>query len=85
MGGVMTRKILGREELESWLTAELRKFEECEDCEVVHVIRLRIPDKAGCNWSRTVTIRGCTEVAREILRPAFEKVMAKARSKFNLK
>ena len=80
----MTRKLLSREELEYWLTAELRKFEECEGCEVRHVIPLRGPDKDGCNWSRTLTIRA-TGVPQNILNLAFSKVMAKARSKFNLK
>ena len=80
----MTRSLLSREELESWLTAELRKFETCENCEVMAVMPLREPDEDGCNWSKTLTIRA-TGVPQDILNCAFSNVMAKARSKFNLK
>lgn len=80
----MTRTLLSQKELESWLTAELRKCEGCEECEVMAVMPLRETDEEGCNWSRTLTIRA-TGVPQDILHSAFSNVMAKARSKFNLK
>jgi hypothetical protein len=79
----MDRQVISQEELKSSLTAELQKFEGCENCQVVAVMRLHEPDKTGCNWSRTVTVRA-TGVPRDIFVPAVKEVITRARDKFNL-
>ena len=79
----MARTVVRREELRAWLTAEIRKFEGCEECTVGGVTPLREPDKCGCNWSDSIVLRA-TGVPSEIYKPALTKVMVEARSKFNI-
>jgi len=80
----MARKLLSTEELEFWLTAELRKFEGCEKCEVMAVMRLYEPDETGCNWSSHITVKA-TGVPQDILNSAVSEVIRRARPKFNIK
>jgi hypothetical protein len=80
----MPRKLLSTEELESWLTAELGKFEDCEECEVMAVMRLRKPGRTGCNWSSNLKVRA-TGVPQDILRPVVSEVIRRARAKFNIR
>ncbi len=79
----MARKVVTKEELQAWLTAEIRKYEGCEDCKFGGVMPLSEPDEAGCNWSDSVVLRA-TGVPPEIYKPALTKVMFEARSKFNI-
>ena len=80
----MKRKLLSPEELESWLTVELRKFKGCKSCEVIGVDGLLEPDKTGCNWSSLVTVR-VTGVPRDVFEPPVKDVVEQAQAKFNLK
>jgi hypothetical protein len=78
----MNRDVISKEELQEWLTTEIRKFGGCEECSFGGIIPLRQPDEFGCNWS--VGILRATGVPPEIYRPALEIVMAEARRKFNI-
>ena len=79
----MKKAIISKEELQTWLTIEIRKFEGCEECSFMGIIPLRQPDEFGCNWSADIVLK-MTGVPPEIYRPAFESVMAEARRKFNI-
>ena len=80
----MERTIVTKEELQAWLTVEIRKFEGCEECSFGGIIPLREVDESGCNWSGSVVLRA-TGVPPEIYRIAVAKIMADARSKFNIR
>lgn len=79
----MNRAVISKEELQTWLTTEIRKFEGCKECSFGGVIPIRQPDEFGCNWSAGIVLR-VTGVPPEIYRPAFEIVVAEARRKFNI-
>ena len=80
----MSRRLVSREELRSWMNAELKKFEGCEDCEFGGVTPLQQPDETGCNWSDSMYIR-TGGVPQETFQPAVQKIIAEARRHFNLK
>jgi len=79
----MPRSVVTKEELQVWLTTEIRKIEGCEECSFGGIVLLREPDEIGCNWSDNIFLRA-TGVPPEIYRPAVAKVMVEARSKFNI-
>jgi hypothetical protein len=79
----MSRSVISREELQKWLTTEIRKFEGCEECSFGGIMPLRQPDEFGCNWSDDIILR-MTGVPPEIYRPAFKSIVAEARRKFNI-
>lgn len=70
--------------LAKWLTSELRRFDGCEECEVVGVYRLQEPDEEGCNWSMEGVPVRATGVLAEILRPALVNVVTRAKERFNV-
>ena len=80
----MARTVVTKEELRTWLTAEIRKIEGCETCNFCGVMPLQGVDESGCNWSETIYLKA-TGVPSEIYTPAIAKVRAEARSKFNIK
>lgn len=73
---------ISMDDLAQWLTAEVRKFEGCEECLISGVYRLAAPDEDGCNWS--MGYMRATNVPRAILDPAIADVVARARQRFNL-
>ena len=79
----MPRIVVAKEELQTWLTTEIRKVEGCEECSFGGIVRLRESDEFGCNWSDDIVLRA-TDVPPEIYKPAATKVMVEARSKFNI-
>lgn len=79
----MARTLVTSENLAEWMTAELRKVEDCGDCGVGDVNRLQQPDADGCNWSDSLTVRS-GGVPLEYFRPHLEKIVARARAEFNL-
>lgn len=80
----MDRTIVTKEELQAWLIAEIRKCEGCEECSFGGITPLLEVDESGCNWSSSVVLREAG-VPPEIYRPAAAKIMAEARSKFNIR
>lgn len=80
----MDRTIITKEELQAWLTVEIRKFDGCEECSFGGIAPLSEADESGCNWSDSVVIRG-TGVPPEIFMRAKAKIMLTARSKFNIR
>lgn len=73
---------ISMKDLAQWLTTELRKFEDCEDCLVSGVYRLATPEQGGCNWS--MGYMRATNVPLAILDPAISDVIARARQRFNI-
>jgi hypothetical protein len=80
----MARKIISRDQLKAWMTAEIQKFEGCEEVEVNGITPLREPDSEGVNWSDTIGMR-VTGVPKEIYKAALAKVLATARARFNIR
>jgi hypothetical protein len=76
-----TIALVSMDDLAQWLTAEVRKFEGCEECLVTGVYRLAAPDEDGCNWS--MGYMRATGVPRAILDPAMSDVVSRARQSFN--
>lgn len=74
--------LISMDDLARWLTAEVRKFEGCEECLITGVYRLAAADEDGCNWS--MGYMRATNVPRAVLEPAIADVVARARQRFNL-
>ena len=79
----MERKVVTNEVLQAWLTAEIQKFEGCEECSFGGIKPLREADESGCNWSSDIVLR-MTGVPQEIYIPAVSKIMREARKRFNI-
>jgi hypothetical protein len=79
----MERKQVTERELISLLNEELRNYEECNNCQFTSIMKLREHDSTGCNWS-SANVR-CSGVPGEICRPFAERVIAKAKTKYNVK
>jgi hypothetical protein len=78
------RKNLTREELLAWINAEIQKVQGCKQCFSDGPIGLlQKPDQEGCNWSDQIVVN-YTGVPDEIFRPVVERVLARARAKFNV-
>lgn len=79
----MARVSVSQDQLLNWINAELSKHEECGDCRVTSIIRLKGEDEDGCNWS-SVNLR-CSGVPADICYPVANQVIAEAKMKFNAK
>ena len=79
----MERKIVTKKDLQAWLTAEIQKYEGCEECSFGGIKPYREADKSGCNWSEDIVLR-ISDVPGEIYMPAVSKIMNEARSRFNI-
>lgn len=79
----MARKLLTREELAEWMTAQLRKVEDCEECSVGPVNLLQQPDTDGCNWSDSLVVQSAG-VPREHFGPHVAQIGAMAKAMFNI-
>ena len=79
----MARQVITPRELAAWMTEQIRQYEGCEEVEVGEPMELREPDEAGCNWSDSMVLRA-TGVPKELLNPAFGRVLAEARKRFNV-
>lgn len=79
----MPKQLVTREELAAWLTNELRKVEDCEECSVGGIVALREPDPTGCNWSDGVILSGGAPA--EYVMPHLQRIVAQARERFNLR
>lgn len=78
----MHRKNISKAEIESWLNHEIRKHEDCEDVSV-SIQELREPDDDGLYWAVSDYVHA-TGISRQTLMNALERVLAEARSQFDL-
>jgi hypothetical protein len=79
----MPKKLVSQDDLAAWMTSQLQKIDECQYCQIKGVVPLQFPDEDGCNWSDSLTLNS-GEVPSEILLPHVHKIVAEAKSKFNL-
>ncbi|MBP6075665.1 MAG: hypothetical protein KA520_04805 [Nitrosomonas sp.] len=79
----MSRIVVTKEELQVWLTREINEIKGCEKCSFGEITLLQEQDESGCNWSESIIFRS-SGVLSEMYKPAVAKVMAEARSKFNI-
>ncbi len=79
----MERAPVSQDELLEWINSELLKYEECNDCRVTSVVRLKGEDENGCNWS-SVNLK-CSGVPADVCYPVANQVIAQAKMRFNLK
>jgi hypothetical protein len=79
----MARTLVNSEDLRAWLNAELRKSDECGQCDFGGIMMLQGTDAQGCNWSEP-TLR-CHGQPADVCRPAAQQVLTAARERFNVK
>ena len=79
----MKRNVVSENELISLLNVELRKYDECKDCQFDSILKLRVPDKKGCNWS-SAYLR-CSGVAPDECKPFVSEILSEAKAKYNIK
>ncbi len=77
------RKLCTAKAIAAWITTELQKIEDCEECEVRSVTRLRRPDKEGCNWSPSVCVN-TSGVPASHYGPYLLDIIREARRQFNV-
>ncbi len=78
------RQIVTREELNRYLTNEIRKIEDLEDARLEFQYVLQEPDEDGCNWSDAVLNPG-SKGSPEYGAPYARVILQKARALFNVK
>jgi hypothetical protein len=78
----MQRKTVPEAELLKWINTELAKDDDCTDCRVTSVMRLRGVDVDGCNWS-DANLR-CSGRPVVLCQSEANDVIAQARSLFNI-
>jgi hypothetical protein len=79
----MAREVMTRRALAEWMTEQLRRVEDCEQCTVGEVTLLQQPDTDGCNWSSSLVVRS-GEVPTEHFSSHLTNIVAQARTKFNV-
>jgi hypothetical protein len=47
----MTKELITRNKLQQWLTTEIQKEENFEQCRFKGITKLAEPDCNGCNWT----------------------------------
>jgi hypothetical protein len=62
-----------------WLTVELQKVRDCEECTVSKVHQLQQPDEDGSNWSDNIVVSH-SEVPFDYLRPHLARILSEAKS-----
>lgn len=78
----MPRQIVSEVELLRWINAELAKSDDCADCRVTSIMRLRGVDADGCNWS-SANFR-CSGRPVAVCQSVANAAIAQARSLFNI-
>jgi hypothetical protein len=83
-GRKMERKLVTEKELVRLLNEELAKEDNSEGYSFMEgVIRLVDTDENGCNWSE-VSLRGSGVPVKPML-PTADRIIAEAKSKYNLR
>ncbi|NQU79973.1 MAG: hypothetical protein HQ543_00470 [Bacteroidetes bacterium] len=78
------RLFITEDKLVSILNKELGKYDQCNDCRFMSVgPLLKEYDETGCNWSQANL--NCSGVPLDICRPFANKIVAEAKSKYNIK
>ena len=78
-----SRIVKSREELEAWLTKQLRSYPDCENCSIYGVNGLQQPDLTGCNWSEGVFIN-YSNANKGYVNTKVSEVVMGARQLFNI-
>lgn len=78
----MARTLVSSDKLRAWLNSELKKHDECADCEFGGVTPYRRPDEDGCNWSEPIL--RCSGQPTVVCSTAGREVLAQARARFNV-
>lgn len=79
----MNKQLLTPEQLAEYLTKELRKVKDCQDCRIGGIKRLKKADTEGCNWSDSFIVSS-GGIPEQYFRPYLEKIVREAKMKFNL-
>ena len=80
----MSREAISENALRTYLEGELHKFQECNRYRVTGVTKLQSPDAEGCNWSPTITLESGSRNVRDPCVEIAERIVAEARTRFNL-
>jgi hypothetical protein len=81
---IRKRQIVTPEELNHYLTREIRKIEDLEDARLQFQYVLRDPDEGGCNWSGAILSPG-SKGSPEYGAPYARVIVQKARTLYNIK
>ena len=79
----MHRTIVTESKLLELINAELAEHEECSDCRVTSVLKLRDVAPGGCNWS-SPNLR-CSGEPVSLCLPVANQVIAQISLQFNVK
>ena len=79
----MNRRFVSETWLCDYLNDRIHRYEECEHCQFLGIVRLREFDESGCNWSPP-HLRSSGQFS-EVCLPIARNVVAEAMEKFNLK
>lgn len=79
----MERKLVSEKELLAFLNIELQKVGQHENYHFESLVRLRVDDRSGCNWAYA-NLKHVADTANVCPVDA-EKIVNKARTKYNLK
>jgi len=81
--GPATRKIVTRDELDRFLTDEIRKIKDLEDARLSSQYLLQEPDEEGCNWTGAILNPG-SKGSPEYATPHAYAIVQSARQRFNI-
>jgi hypothetical protein len=77
------RQVITPDELNRFLTEEIRKVEDLEDARLTFQYEIREPDETGCNWAGAVLNPG-SRGSPEYGAPYANAIVQKARQRFNV-
>jgi predicted nucleic acid-binding protein len=83
VAAAVTRRVISPDELNRFLTEEIRKVEDLEDARLTFQYELREPDETGCNWDGAVLNPG-SRGSPEYGVPHANAIVQKARQRFNV-
>jgi hypothetical protein len=80
----MKQRLVSAKQLADWITAEIQKYEGCEDVRVNgDVLGLREPEPDGCNWSDSLSLSMGDADPADVA-SALSHTLQEARRRFNL-
>lgn len=79
----MKRKTVPHEELLRILNQKLADVDECQNCRIRGVHRLREPDEHGCNWDREATL-SCSGTPTELCLPHAARILGEVADEYNI-
>lgn len=78
------RTLVSPTELETRITAELRKLNGCQAVSVGGITPLAKPDGDGCNWSDSFIVLWNSAQAASAVKANLPRITREARARFNL-